>query len=216
MSTQSWAVTDGVRPAGGTTTNTVIVRQDGGANVGTRGRLNFITGANVTLTVADDPADAEIDITVASAGGAAAGYIKQFYPAIEPTSTKGYYSTINMPDLVDTDIWHTFMMPSDLVTITRAVVIVIPEAAGNIYWECYTNFAGMCANKAYDEHNDAVAAGASTVTDNEVECLSIAGALTGAVGLDLVGLKFTRLGSSISDTIGNAVHYVGVLIEGTT
>lgn len=50
----------------------VTVRKNTGADVGTRSRLNFIEGSNITLTVADDAGSDEVDITVEStaAGGA--------------------------------------------------------------------------------------------------------------------------------------------------
>lgn len=51
-----------------TSAQKVIVRKNSGANVGTRHRLNFIEGANITLTVADDGAGDEIDITIDSSG----------------------------------------------------------------------------------------------------------------------------------------------------
>ena len=47
----------------------IAVRKNGGANVGTRPRLNLIEGSNITLTVADDGTDNEIDITIAAAAG---------------------------------------------------------------------------------------------------------------------------------------------------
>jgi hypothetical protein len=47
----------------------VTVRKNSGTNVGTRPRLNFVEGTNITLTVADDATDNEIDITIAAAGG---------------------------------------------------------------------------------------------------------------------------------------------------
>jgi hypothetical protein len=47
-------------------TPTITVRKNTGADVGTRPRLNFIEGANITLTVSDDAGSDEIDITIAS------------------------------------------------------------------------------------------------------------------------------------------------------
>jgi len=48
----------------------VKVRKNSGASdVGARRRLNLIEGTNVTLTVADDPTDEEVDVTIASSGG---------------------------------------------------------------------------------------------------------------------------------------------------
>jgi len=47
----------------------VKVRKNTGADVGTRRRLNLIEGSNVTLTVADDAGNEEVDVTIASTGG---------------------------------------------------------------------------------------------------------------------------------------------------
>jgi len=41
-----------------------------GVSVGKRRGLNLIEGANVTLTVADDPTNEKVDVTIAAAGGA--------------------------------------------------------------------------------------------------------------------------------------------------
>jgi len=49
----------------------VTVRENTGLNVGSRRRLNFIEGSNVTLTITDDATDEEVDITIAAATGAA-------------------------------------------------------------------------------------------------------------------------------------------------
>ena len=46
----------------------VTVRKNSGADIGTRARLNFIEGTNISLTIADDAVDEEIDITVTSTG----------------------------------------------------------------------------------------------------------------------------------------------------
>ena len=40
-----------------------------GTVIGVRRRLNFIEGSNVTLTIVDDSANDEVDITIASTGG---------------------------------------------------------------------------------------------------------------------------------------------------
>ena len=44
----------------------VAVNKNSGATVGTRRRINFIEGSNVTLTVTDDPTNEEVDVTIAS------------------------------------------------------------------------------------------------------------------------------------------------------
>lgn len=46
----------------------VAVSKNSGATVGTRRRVNFIEGSNVTITVADDAVNEEVDVTIASSG----------------------------------------------------------------------------------------------------------------------------------------------------
>jgi hypothetical protein len=46
----------------------VAVSRNSGAIIGTRSELNFIEGSNITLTIADDAGDDEVDITIAAAG----------------------------------------------------------------------------------------------------------------------------------------------------
>ena len=58
--------------SGGGGAGTIEVAKEG-ALVGTRPRINFIEGANVTLTVTDDAGDDEIDVTIASSGSGGTG-----------------------------------------------------------------------------------------------------------------------------------------------
>lgn len=51
----------------------VAVNKNSGATVGTRRRINFIEGANVTLTIADDAGNEEVDVTIAASGGGGGG-----------------------------------------------------------------------------------------------------------------------------------------------
>jgi hypothetical protein len=47
----------------------VAIAKNSGATVGTRPRINLIEGSNVTLTVADDAGNGEVDVTIAAASG---------------------------------------------------------------------------------------------------------------------------------------------------
>jgi len=61
-----------------TSVQKVAVRKNStGGDIGTRRRLNLIEGSNVTLTIADDGVDNEIDVTIASTGGGGSANIKQ-------------------------------------------------------------------------------------------------------------------------------------------
>jgi len=51
----------------------VAVSKNSGATVGTRRRINLIEGSNVTLTIADDEANEEVDVTIEAVGGGTPG-----------------------------------------------------------------------------------------------------------------------------------------------
>lgn len=51
----------------------VTVRKNSGVNVGSRRRINFVEGSNITLTVADDAGNEEVDVEIASSGGGGSG-----------------------------------------------------------------------------------------------------------------------------------------------
>lgn len=73
----------------------VAVRKNTGANVGTRARLNLIEGANITLTVADDGVDNEVDVTITgSAGGSGITAIqKDDVDVVNPAATIDFLGT---------------------------------------------------------------------------------------------------------------------------
>ena len=55
----------------------LAVSKNSGATVGTRRRVNLIEGANITLTIADDTGNEEVDVTIAAAGGSGGHTIKE-------------------------------------------------------------------------------------------------------------------------------------------
>jgi hypothetical protein len=57
----------------------VIVRENSGSNIGTQPRLNFIEGSNISMTIANDPGNNEIDIIINAigVGGSTDGYVFQ-------------------------------------------------------------------------------------------------------------------------------------------
>lgn len=56
-------------PLGGSGVGEITIRKNGGADVGTRPRINLIEGTGITLTVADDAGDDEVDVTIDAAAG---------------------------------------------------------------------------------------------------------------------------------------------------
>ena len=193
----------------------VVVRKNTGANVGIRRRLNLIEGANVTLTVADDGGNEEVDVTIASAGGGTGSDTSQFFPATDPNAYKGTYPAVELADGADITVYQSFIIPKDLTSLSQASILIITAGTGNIRWSSATNFARICAAEDYNAHTDSTATADSACTVNKVTCLDITGALTGMAAKDIVGISFTRYGSHANDTIGASVFFLGIYVEGT-
>lgn len=105
--------------------NARVAVAKGGALVGTRRRINLIEGSNITLTVADDAANEEVDVTITSAGGAGAseallrsiqgGRLSLDWmtptPAFDSTGSAGVYLVPYISDtigLYDGTTWKVF------------------------------------------------------------------------------------------------------------
>ena len=194
---------------------TIVVRKNSGADVGTRPRLNFIEGGNVTLTIADDGPGNEIDITIAAAA-AGADALARFFPIVETDSNKGTYTAALMLDGIDTLVRQTFVIPAAItLPVVSASVILIAENTGQLRRSVAANFASLCADEGFQTHTVSIAVGEVAVTDDEVECIDITGALAAAVGGDIVGMEFTRHGSHGNDTVNADVYYLGVYVKGS-
>lgn len=72
---------------------TVVRRNSTGSNF-TRGRVNLIEGTNISLTVADDSTDNEVDVTIAGSGAAADTFVDVgFYPDTSATTAWDFANT---------------------------------------------------------------------------------------------------------------------------
>jgi len=56
----------------------VTLRKNSGADVGTRRRINFIEGTNISITEADDAGSDEVDVTLAVSGMTATSWTRLF------------------------------------------------------------------------------------------------------------------------------------------
>ncbi len=191
----------------------VSVSKNSGADVGARRTLNFIEGANITLTIADDAGGEEVDITIASSGGSG-GDLSQWFPAVTPDATKGDHPGISMFDAEETTINQSFVIPNSITSIAEAYVVVIPEGTGNLDWESTTDFGQIAGGEQYNANSDSRSS-TTAVTNGEIEGIDISAALTGATAKDLVGITFTRDGDDAADTVGATVYYMGIWIRGT-
>ena len=79
-------------PIGTGVSAAITVRENSGADVGTRPRLNFIEGTGITLTVTDDAPNSEVDIEIAASGGGT-GTVT----SVSVTSANGISGTVTNP-----------------------------------------------------------------------------------------------------------------------
>lgn len=130
-------------------TEGVAVRKNSGANVGTRPRLNLIEGSGVTLTVADDGTDDEVDVTIAAAGGGAGAMTVLGEVELAAAAATISFSSISQ-------VYKDMVIVGRLRT-DQAAVLTVPEIqvgatsvdTGNNYNAQYTSIdqgAGVTSN----------------------------------------------------------------------
>jgi len=134
-----------------------------------------------------------------------------FEAAPNPDGYIGDFPSETMLDNVDTICRVVVYIPTNFTSVVSAYLLIVPAASGDLRWSCTTDFGQVCVED-YDANSDAVAGTTTAVTIDRITCLDISGALTGLAADDLVGVTFVRDGDNVLDTIGDTVHFLGVLI----
>ena len=124
-----------------------------------------------------------------------------------------YYCGTECPDAQSSIVYWTIAIPSDFVTLSKAVVMVVAQGTGNIYRHVNTNFAAN--GEARNTHTDSIAGATVAVTDDQVCEDDISAAFTGVAAGDYVGVRWWRQGDAEDDTVGAEVLVTGLLIEYT-
>ena len=140
-------------------------------------------------------------------------YEMPFYPAVDVDTKIGNHGAIILPDAAEHTITMEFMVPPNIDSITKAVIVVVSAATGNLYWGVATDFAQLDAGESYNTNTDSIAANATAVIANKMTSLNIITALTAATSYDIVGLDFTRYADNVLDTINDVVYFIGAYIE---
>jgi hypothetical protein len=110
----------------------VDVRKNSTGSVFSRRRLNLIEGSNVTLTVADDSGNEEVDITIAASGGGSALTIEEVdgSPTVSATTLKFPNGTLGVVGTVATYTpagGGSLEVNDGTTTVTPVSVIVFPS-----------------------------------------------------------------------------------------
>jgi hypothetical protein len=134
-----------------------------GTLIGTRRKVNFIEGANVTLTIADDAINDEIDITIAATGGSGSPGGSDTYVQYNDGGTFGgeaAFTYDKATNVMTVDTVHT----TTLQAHTSAGVVI--EATGGA--DCALFGAGGGQNVTFYDgvKLDAKTASAVVITDS--------------------------------------------------
>jgi hypothetical protein len=132
-----------------------------------------------------------------------------FLEVTDPDGIIGTHPAVTLTDGVTETVYYQISLPTDFVTLTDAIIIVVPGGTGNLRFSIDTNWAESCAGEDYNINVDAIAANDLAVTINELECININAALTGIAAGDVVGINFTRYGGHANDTVDADVYYLG-------
>jgi hypothetical protein len=92
------------------------IRKNSGTDTGSRPRINFIEGTNITLTIADDPTDNEVDVTIASSGGSGGAGFSTF--------SMGLINNTGIDVYQNDATWGGLVMPTSNVVINSLSVWV--------------------------------------------------------------------------------------------
>jgi len=142
--------------------NARIGVEKAGTLIGTRRNINFIEGSNITLTIADDPTNEEVDITIATSGasGVTGSGTTNEITYWTGTGSIGSLTTATYPSL--TELSYVKGVTSAIQTQINAKFTLPSLTSGSILFSNGTTIAQDNANLFWDNTNDRV--GISTTT----------------------------------------------------
>lgn len=116
-----------------------------GTLVGTRGRINFIEGSNVTITATDDAGNNEIDVTIASSGG---GGAPTNYPTNVPFVDSGF-SWVNQGSASKTTSGDIFILETSTTANNsfHLYVEAVPSTPYKLWTRILAYGRGVSANQ---------------------------------------------------------------------
>lgn len=102
--------------------------------------------------------------------------------------------------------FYEFEMPRQAVNLTKAVLKYIPTGTGT--WDYTVNTSGGQCDEDESANVDSITADGIAVTDDQIECLDITGALTPYTVGDSVGVQVTV---DAMDTT-TAILFLGIVL----
>lgn len=135
------------------------------------------------------------------------------YDYTDPNVQLALGSGLYMADGADLDIYGYFAIPNDCAGSVVVKVVVVPQSnSGNIYALLSVDYGASGEN--YNNHTGSVSVGAVAVTGNKYNVIFSLSLSSAAAG-DFLLMAFSRQGSNVSDTLNQALGFVGFLVEYT-
>jgi len=192
----------------------VAVSKNSGATVGTRRELNFIEGSNITLTIADDAGNEEVDITIAATGGGGA-----------PTGAEYLVGALDGTLTNERLVTDTATVAWDLATGGQAKANVPDNAITNakLRDSSALSVIGRSANSAGDPADIAASAASDAVLRESGSTIGFGTVATGGIANDavtfakmqniatdrLIGRDTAATGDPEELTVGGGIEFTG-------
>lgn len=115
------------------------------------------------------------------------GFVPYLFSALKGTNamtTHGKHTVI--PCIATSHAYIEITMPCQVDSLEESILLYIPTGTGT--WDYTISTAGGYCGEDESNHTDSITADGVVVTDDELECLDISGALTPYKAGDVVGV----------------------------
>lgn len=145
-----------------------------------------------------------------SNSGTDSAFLELWFPVGFPDATHGGRPVTELPDAADTMAYVCMQVPMDFHELVGCEFVLIAEGGGDAVFTVLTVFGKICADEQQDAHSDGLGATTLTMTDDELECLSLIDALDDVAPGDNIGVTLSRDGDNQNDDLEATVNAVGI------
>ena len=142
-----------------------------------------------------------------------AAYLELEIMVSDPDGGRGTHPAIVLTDGVHVTVRFEIPIPDNFASLTKAEIIIIPAASGNMRWSVNTQFGKIGAGELYNQHTGNIAENDVAVVLDNIESIDVSAAFTGLAADDIVGFEFTRHGAHANDTVDANCYLIGFRLK---
>jgi hypothetical protein len=187
--------------------------------------IHIVGDGNRSVVVGCGFAYASIDndslmSTVANNGGitvTSSNVIKKLFVPVTYTDgtmgVKGDFAGAVLTDGIDLNAYASFSVPVDFQSFESVKVVLISSGTGNLHHIVYSTYGASTEN--YNTHSATAGDFVTALTTSKITLFDLYGGtlLEHVAAGDYVGLKYTRWGSDVLDTVGADVLAAGFIFS---